>query len=255
MAGCEPISLYSRGLPAMTIGRWKEGWMTEDLEENTGETGRSPLASHSMSWIARQIADPERPVGGGAMAGITLAGAAASAELVVRFAVRRKANAAHRAEIEEILRGIVDLRPRFLAGADEDLDALTRLLAAQRAVKQATTPEERDQARNQLHQVTVQAAEIPIALASGALNLLRLVERALPFATRFTISDLGVAAALANGAISAALLTSDINIALLDESPPTAQELREAASAIRAAAPPLAAMIVERARARISGTG
>ncbi len=237
----------------MTIGRWKEGWMAEDLEENTGEIGRSPLASHSMTGIARQIADPELPVGGGAMAGITLAGAAASAELVIRLAIRRKANVAHRAEIEEILQGIVDLRPRFLAGADEDLDALTRLLAAQRAVKQAATPEERDQARDHLQQVTVQAAEIPIALASSALTLLRLVERALPFATRFTISDLGVAAALANGAISAALLTSDINIALLDESP-TAQELRSAADAIRTAAPPLAAMIVERAHARISGT-
>ena len=228
--------------------------MAKEQEEHAEESARSPLADHSMSWIAGQIADPELPVGGGAMAGVTLAGAAASAELVVRVAARRKANAAHLAEIDEILRGIVDLRPRFLAGADEDLEALTQLLATQRAVKQADNPEERDQAREHLYQATVRAAVIPIELASQALTLLRLVERALPFATRFTISDLGVAAALAIGAISATLLTSDINIALLDESPTTAHDLRATAAAIRAEATPLANTIVERARVRIAGT-
>lgn len=228
--------------------------MDKEHKEIIGEPARSRLADLPMNVIAEQIADPDLHVGGGAMTGVTLAGAAASAELVVRFAVRRKANAAHRSEIEEILRGIVELRPRFLAGADEDLDALTHLLAAQQGVKQATNPVERDQATERLHQATVQAAAIPIELASQALTLLRLVERALPFATRFTISDLGVAAALANGAISAALLTSDINIALLGESS-TAQEFRAAANAIRAEAPILAESIAEQTRARISGNG
>lgn len=228
--------------------------MAEELKEDAEGLERTPLADHSVSWIAEQIADPERPAGGGAMAGVTLAGAAASAELVVRFAARRKANAAHRAEIEEILGGIQALRPRFLSGADEDLDALAWLLATQRAVKQAESPSEREQAKERIHQATVHAAAIPIELASSALMLLRLIERALPFATRFTISDLGVAATLANGAISAALLTSDINIALLDGSP-TAGELQAMATAIRTEASPLGDRIVGRVRTRIAGTG
>jgi formiminotetrahydrofolate cyclodeaminase len=213
---------------------------------------RVPLTDQAITWIAEQIADPELPVGGGAMAGITLAGAAASAELVVRFAARRKANAPHRDEIEEILCEIQSLRPRFLTGADQDLDALTSLLTAQRAVKQAGIPAEREEARERLHQATVHAAAIPIELASSALTLLRLIDRALPFATRFTISDLGVAAGLANGAIAAALLTSDINIALLAGSP-IAEELREAVTTLRIEGPPLAEVIVERVRGRITG--
>lgn len=227
--------------------------MAEEQQETAAEARQARLAEHTIRWIAEQIADPELPLGGGAMAGVTLAGAAASAELVVRLAARRKANTAHRAEIAEILDGIRALRPRFLEGADDDLDALTRLLSAQRAVKQAG-PAEQEQAQEHLHQATVHAAEVPIELASGGVTLLRLVERALPFATRFTISDLGVAAGLANGAIAAALLTSDINIALLDGTR-VAEELRASAAAIRAEAPPLADTIVEYVRARIAGNG
>jgi formiminotetrahydrofolate cyclodeaminase len=39
----------------------------------------------------------------------------------------------------------------------------------------------------------------------------------IPIATRFTASDLGAAAALAEGAVRAALLTADVNIQLLRE--------------------------------------
>jgi formiminotetrahydrofolate cyclodeaminase len=207
---------------------------------------------HSIEWLAEQIADPELPIGGGAMSGVTLAGASAAAELVIGLAARRKANVPHRAEIEDILSRLRTLRPRFLEGTDRDLVALNELLAAQHALKRASSSAEQEDLRAHLRDATLQAARVPIELCLDALSLLRLADQALPFASRFTVSDLGVASALASGAITAAVLTSEINLALLGDAP-EAQDLKKRVDDIRREAGFLNAQILRRTRAWITG--
>ena len=61
------------------------------------------------------------------------------------------------------------------------------------------------------------AAEEPIRLATEIALLLEIVRGDVSRASRFTVSDLGAAAALARGAAIASLLTARVNVALLRE--------------------------------------
>jgi formiminotetrahydrofolate cyclodeaminase len=61
------------------------------------------------------------------------------------------------------------------------------------------------------------AARSPIAMAAVIDRLLQIVEGQLALASRFTVSDLGAAATLADGACRGALITAHVNLVLLRE--------------------------------------
>jgi len=175
-----------------------------------------PLADQSLRDLVRQVADPARNAGGGVVVGMTLAGAAASAELVLRLAVKRKSLADRRDEIAQLLENVASARRTFEGSADEDKAAFEELVAVQRSVKQLPEAEATD-AEQLLNSAYVRAASVPLSLARAALELMRNAEAGLEFASRFTVSDIGAAAALAHGALEAALLTVSANLAYVDE--------------------------------------
>jgi formiminotetrahydrofolate cyclodeaminase len=184
----------------------------------------------------RQVADPAQNAGGGVVVGMTLAGAAASAELVLRLAVKRKTLADRRAEIANLLENVAAARRTFEDSADEDKAAFEALVAVQRSVKQLPDSQAAE-AGEMLNAAYVRAASVPLALARAALELMRNAEAGLEFASRFTVSDIGAAAALAHGALEAALLTVSANLAYVDEATAAATaaemvEIRNEASAI-----------------------
>jgi formiminotetrahydrofolate cyclodeaminase len=174
------------------------------------------LADQSLRDLVRQVADPACNAGGGVVVGMTLAGAAASAELVLRLAVKRKSLTSKRDQIAQLLERVATSRRTFEGSADEDKAAFEELVAVQRAVKQL--PEgEAAEAKRLLNDAYVRAASIPLSLARAALELMRDAEAGLEYASRFTVSDIGAAAALAHGALQAALLTVSANLAYIDE--------------------------------------
>lgn len=176
--------------------------------------------------------------------------AAATAELVATLSLRRRSVAPRRAELERIRDGLRDLQRRFLAAADRDVAVLAELLAAQRAAR----PDSAGGADGATarRRALIAATETPLALARDGLELLRLVRAALPFAARFTVSDLGAAAALAQGAIEAALLMSEVNLALL-AAEPEAGPLADAVAAVRQKAAALAGESLRHTRGKLAG--
>ncbi len=186
--------------------------------------GHQRLIDLPAAEIIRRVADPAVSAGGGVIAGLTLAGASAAAELVVRLAVRRKSLAARRTEIEALLVQVSRHRELFEQAADHDMEAFTALVEVQRQAKQLRESDPL-QSQAMLQDAYVRAAEVPLELSREGLVFLIEVEQALEFASKFTISDLGAAATLARGAIDAALLTVDANLAYVTD---------ERASALRA---------------------
>ena len=182
---------------------------------------------------------------------MTLAEALATTRLVVALATRRKSLAARRPEIDALLAELEQLEPSFVGAADRDMAALATLLDAQRASR-AAGPDRKPAAQRAVADALRGAAVAPAELAEDALRLLRLVRRAVPFATRFTVSDLGAAAALASGATEASLLMSEVNLALIGEAPDLA-ELGARIARIRQQAPAIAAEVVDLTRARMAG--
>lgn len=180
------------------------------------------VAALSARDFNRRIADPEVFCGGGSVAALACAGAAASALLVFRLSHRRKSNAPRKDEIAASIAAAERLIEGFYAAADADIAALQGLLDAQRAAKETGD-------RAPYYASLERAALAPIHIAEQVGELLDLVAPHLPIATRFTISDLGAAATIAEGAARGALLTAEVNIALLrddERSASTAEQLR-----------------------------
>lgn len=190
-------------------GKWKEGVMTaSDHPDHVAE-----LTAREFN---RRIADPDVFCGGGSAAALACAGAAASALLVFRLSFRRKSNVARRDEIGIGIETIEQLIDDFYAAADADIAALQALLAAQRAAR-ATGD------NDQYIAALEHAAITPIRIAEQVGELLAVIVPHLPIASRFTISDLGAAATIAEGAARGALLTAEVNIGLLEENPASAE--------------------------------
>ncbi|MGA7669999.1 MAG: cyclodeaminase/cyclohydrolase family protein [Nitrolancea sp.] len=199
--------------------------------------------------LIAQVADPSHNSGGGVAAGLTLAVAAASAELVLTLASRRKSLASSRPQIQSLLDSIHAHRVSFEEAADRDVAAFTQLVETQRSARdlKETNPKA---AHMVLQAAYVQAAQAPLDVSRDALAFMHDVEQGLEFASRFTISDLGAAAALARGAIDAALLTVDANLAYVDDE--QADTLRTQIPEVQTEAARIADRVVETARTVIS---
>lgn len=204
--------------------------------------------------MVEHLADPDRFSGGGVVAGVTLAAATATVQLVARLATRRKSLADRREFLVTQLDELTDLRQRFLDSPDRDLTALAELLDAQREARAAShlSKEAAEQAGALVAAKLQVAAETPLALIDDGLSLLALIEAVLPLATRFTVSDLGAAAAMAAGAIEAAGLMSEVNLSLMTANEDT-DRLRRRLDAVLAEAKQRADTIVEQTRVRIAG--
>ncbi len=197
----------------------------------------------------RRIADPDVFCGGGSVAALACAGAAASALLVFRLSHRRRSNAQRRDEISAAIDTTERLIDEFYAAADADIASLQDLLAAQRMAKQTGE-------RAPYYAALERAARAPIHIAEMVGELLDVIVPHLPVASRFTISDLGAAATIAEGAARGALLTAEVNIALLSDDPTsasTAADLRRRWDAALARVTTVTAAIERETRAAVAG--
>ncbi len=208
-----------------------------------------PLVDLPARTLVAQVADPAHNSGGGVAAGLALAAAAASAELVLKLAARRKSLAADRPRIEPLLDVVAAHRSSFEDAADRDVAAFSQLVEAQRAAKELKEAQP-EAAHLALQRAYVHAASVPLAFAEEGLAFMYEVEAGLEFASRFTISDLGAAAALARGAIDAALLTVDANLSYVDDD--SADEMKSRLARIHSEAAEVAERVVARARHSIA---
>lgn len=224
------------------------GWR-RPLEADT--SGAGSVIDRPIRQFIAELADPNHFSGGGAVAAVTLVETLATTRLVVSLALRRRSLAPRRAEIQAILDALEQLETELSGAADRDLAALAALLDAQRSARSAD-PTVKPEAQQLVEDALRRAAAEPATLADHALALLRLIRRAVPFATRFTVSDLGAAAAMAGGAVTASLLMSEVNLALLGDAPGLS-ELRDRVARLRQQAPAIAGEIVDLTRARLAG--
>lgn len=207
------------------------------------------IAGRSSRQFHADVADHSVFCGGGSVASITGAAAAALNILVFGLSARRKSNAEIRPQLEAAIAESAAIQQRLYKATDDDFDALNTLLEAQRAVRQSED-------RSGYQEALAGAAETPLAVARDCLRLLEIMNEHLDTSTRFTVPDLGAAAEFAVAAVRSALLMCDVNIALLKDEPgidPDRVTRFEAESAtLLADANQLADSIAARTRAMMS---
>jgi len=139
--------------------------------------------------------------GGGAAASLCGALAAALVAMVCRVTAERDPSAA--SEVSPSIARADELWQRLAGLVTDDMDAYRRVIDARRsgggpdAVQRALT----------------RATEVPLMLARGSRDVLALCESVAPRARASALSDLGVAAALAGGALESGVLTARANLA------------------------------------------
>lgn len=173
-----------------------------------GTGHENALSQNTVDELNHKVTDPSFFCGGGSVAALTASNAAALTLLVMGLSAGRKANRKRKADIERQIGDVESLQQRLYAAADSDLDVLDELLRTQRHTKKTGD-------RSGYQAALFAAAQSPYRICQLCFELLEIIEAQLTSASRFTVSDLGAAAALAMGAIQGAILTTDVNVALL----------------------------------------
>lgn len=152
--------------------------------------------------------------GGGAAAALTGAIAAAQAQMVVAYSVGKKGLEEHRETLEQGAARLAKIRDKFLALADEDAKAYTRLREALALAKD-------DPARaDAVGGAAREAMAAPVAALELADELAAMCEALAPITNRNLRSDLGVTACLAAATACASQWNVWVNAPLLDEASP-----------------------------------
>lgn len=153
--------------------------------------------------------------GGGSAAALTGSLAAALVTMVASLTVGKKAYQSVEAEMHAVLKEAAELRDRLMELVDRDTETFNRVMEAYKMPGE-TDAEKRIE---KLQPALKQATEIPYQVAQGCYRTLELAEIVAIKGNKNAISDGGAAACLAEGALHAALLSVDINLAVItDES-------------------------------------
>ena len=165
------------------------------------------LRQTTIGEFLAQVSAPSPTPGGGGIVALSAATAASLGGMVCALAARKKESA----ELKELQRTFLDLQQEFLHLAQEDEKAFTAVLVAYRL-----PPGEKDRAAR-IDASLRGAAEVPLRIAEKGVHLLSRLRALAPLGTRRSVSDVGVGAILAQGAIEGALLNVRINLAYMKD--------------------------------------
>ncbi|MBX3374425.1 MAG: cyclodeaminase/cyclohydrolase family protein [Phycisphaeraceae bacterium] len=166
-----------------------------------------PIAALPVATFLDQLAARTPAPGGGAAAAVAAALSAAAAQMVVSYSIGRKALAAHETFLREAQTSLAAARADALDLGTRDADAYAHLESLLRL------PDDDPRRQREFAQARDAATDVPLRLLDLAL---RLADIALALATRSNprlVSDLAVAAALADGAGRAAAWNVRANLA------------------------------------------
>lgn len=175
------------------------------------------LTEESILSYLERTASAEPLPGGGSAAALNGALSAALIEMTARLTLGRKGFEAVQPEMERIAAAASGLRRRLAADIDRDADAYRGVMAAFRLPK--GTAEERASREQAIQDALRQAAEVPLGVASAALELLELGAAVIAHGTPIAASDGASGVFAARAAARAAAQNVRINASSLRDAP------------------------------------
>jgi formiminotetrahydrofolate cyclodeaminase len=186
-----------------------------------------------LARYVEAVASAAPTPGGGSVAAVVAALAAALGEMVANLSVGRTGADEGEAEVRLALDRLAAARRTLLALAKDDERAYGGYLAATSLPR---TPEAKAARRAAMQTALVQSAAVPLNVAAACLALVPDLRRLAEIGNRHVLSDVEVAAILAEAAVRAALVNVRVNAALIRDSAAQAELLgRSAALASQAA--------------------
>ena len=176
---------------------------------------RLGAAEQALPEFLDEVASAAPTPGGGTVAAVAGALAAALASMVARLTVGKKKYADVEGRMREVEREAEACRRELLELAEADARAYEAYRAAARA--SSRTPEETASRTRALEEAARGAAEVPLRTAEACVRALELVEAVAEAGNENAVSDAGVAAWLARAGAEGAALNVRINLPSVSE--------------------------------------
>jgi len=149
--------------------------------------------------------------GGGSVAAVAAALASTMASMAAGFTAGREKFKDVQAEIEQALARLADLRGRLLDMAHEDMAAYEAIMAAYKLPK--ATDADKAARAEAVRRATKASLGLVARVLDAAGDVVAVSRRLADIANPNLLSDVGVAAELALGAVHAARINAEVNLA------------------------------------------
>jgi formiminotetrahydrofolate cyclodeaminase len=169
------------------------------------------LTEQTVRTYTELLAGPNPTPGGGSAAGLVGALAAASAAMVASFTVGKPKFAEVEAEVAGLLERLQGLRERLLDLTDADAEAYAQVGTAYGLAK--GTDEEKAGRKAAIQEALQAAARVPLGVVVAAGEVAECLPAMAEKGNPNLLSDVGVAAILAEAAFAAGRLNVEVNLA------------------------------------------
>jgi methenyltetrahydrofolate cyclohydrolase len=172
---------------------------------------RMTLAEMRIGELLEQVGAKQPTPGGGGVAALTGAMAAALAQMVVAYSLGKKSLAAHQGELEAALGYLSRAQSLLLGLAEEDAEAYGLVNELQKL------PEDDARRQRELAGAVEAAIQVPLSAIATCDDLLRRCESLRPKTNPYLHSDLAIAAGLAEASARGLVWMVRVNAAMLPD--------------------------------------
>ena len=162
-----------------------------------------------------EVASTSPAPGGGSVAALNGALGAALAAMVANLTVGKKGYEEVASEMEDIVKRASALKDSLLAMVDKDTDAFNQVMTAFKLPKD--DDEQKAARREAIQSAMLGAASSPFDIMTASRDVLDLARLVAEKGNQNSITDAGVAALLANGAVEGAALNVKINLSFIKD--------------------------------------
>jgi len=185
------------------------------LEEKLAETITQQATETGWNGFADEVASSSPAPGGGSVAAASAMLAASLVAMVGRLTIGKKKYVEVREKMETVISRADELGGRLGKLIQEDADAFNAIIAARKKPKD--TDEEKQARLEAVTDATKAACEVPMEVAAGALEVLKLAREVIAFGNVNSVTDGGVSARMAQAAVYSAGWNVKINLGGLED--------------------------------------
>jgi methenyltetrahydrofolate cyclohydrolase len=175
----------------------------------------SELRQQSIDAYLDQLAGKQATPGGGSVAALLGAQAAALTSMVCNLTLGKPKYAEVQQQIAQLLEQAEALRSEMTAMIKHDIDAFDALMACYALPK--ASDEEKALRQERIQTALKHAVDVPLACAQASARALKLSKTAAEIGNLGVVSDAGVAALCAHAALKSAALNVYINTGSLKD--------------------------------------
>ncbi len=173
------------------------------------------FAEMKLAEFLEETASKEPVPGGGSVAAMSGATAAALTEMVANLTIGKKKYAEVEEEMKVIAKAASSLRIKLLQAVDDDAESFNFVMQAFKMPRETTA--QVDLRKIQIQNNTKKAALVPLEVAEKAFSMMGMIDKVVEKGNAMAVTDGAVAAMMARTAVLGALYNVKINLASIKD--------------------------------------